>query len=115
MKAFRREFSVPIEVEIIRRATDANGRIHCEGCGIWLKSRKDYEIDHVVAEGVRPAWRKTKKLTAADGQLLCKAACHRAKTGRDVGEIAKAKRLEAKRPPASGEPEIMRRYKGGGE
>jgi uncharacterized C2H2 Zn-finger protein len=96
MSRDRREFSVDVQVAIIRRATDGDGRVHCERCGAWLKRRADYEIDHVLAEGMRPRGDRLRRLKAADGQLLCKAVCHRAKTSDDVGKIAEAKRIEAR-------------------
>lgn len=95
MKTHRRKFPVDVEVAIIRRATDSSGRVHCERCGAWLPKRSDFEIDHVIAEAVRPDADKRRKLTPADGQLLCAARCHREKTGRDVGAVAEAKRREA--------------------
>lgn len=96
MKAFRREFSIADQVAIIRRATDSSGRIHCERCGVWCPKRKDYQIDHIIAEGMRPAADKQRRLTPADGQLLCVAVCHPPKTKRDVGDINEAKRREAR-------------------
>jgi hypothetical protein len=95
MRAARREFSVSDQVAIIRRATDPSGRIHCEGCGVWCRKRKDYQIDHILAEGMRPAADRKRKLTRAEGQLLCVALCHPKKTRRDKMNIAGAKRTEA--------------------
>jgi hypothetical protein len=94
MRRARREFSIADQVAIVHRATDPSGRIHCQGCGCWCKSRKDYEIDHIPAEGMRPAADRKRKLTRADGQLLCTAVCHPKKTRRDKGDIAEAKRRE---------------------
>ena len=94
-RADRREFSVADLVAIVSRATDAAGLIHCERCGAWCPKRKDYEVDHVVAEGLRPAADKKRKLVAADGQLLCTAVCHPQKTRADKGYIAEGKRREA--------------------
>ena len=91
----RREFSIADQLAITKRATDPSGRIHCEGCGVWCKTRKDYEIDHILAEGMRPAADRKRKLTRADGQLLCVALCHAKKTRRDKQNIAGAKRIEA--------------------
>lgn len=110
MKTMRREFSAALELAIIRRATDDAGLVHCEKCGAWLKSREDFEIDHVVSEGIRPEVDKAHKLKAADGQLLCRP-CHRKKTPADQNDIARAKRREAKAPMrvAAGEPALMRR------
>lgn len=91
----RQEFSVAVALAITHRATDSSGRIHCEGCGIWVKSRKDYEIDHILSEGMRSAADKKRKLRAVDGRLLCVALCHKAKTKVDKGDQAEAKRREA--------------------
>jgi hypothetical protein len=90
----RQEFSKPVKVEIIKRAT-RDGVTYCEGCG--LPTRR-WEIDHTIADGLRAD--KTRKLTADDGELLCKdmgrQSCHGRKTAEhDVPAIARAKRLEA--------------------
>ena len=61
----------------------------------WCRKCADYQIDHVIAEGERPAADLTRKLTPADGQLLCVAVCHPDKTQKDKRDIGKAKRLEA--------------------
>lgn len=90
----RREFSIADLVAIVTRATDEAGKVKCERCGAWCKSRKDYEIDHILAEGMRPKADLKRKLTPADGQLLCVAVCHPKKTKRDKGDIAEAKRRE---------------------
>jgi hypothetical protein len=132
MTRSRREFSQSDRIAIVRRATDSSGRIHCSRCGAWVKRRADYQIDHVLAEGMRPAADLKRKLTPADGQLLCVAVCHPRKTTEDKGEIAEAKRREAAelglrtprrkigwgrekadRPPlkvANGPPAMARRY-----
>jgi hypothetical protein len=125
----RREFPQSVQVQIIARAT-VGSRVHCENpkCGAWIKNKK-WEIDHIIAEGL--VIDKAKKLTAADGQLLC-ISCHDAKTPGDTSAIAEAVRREARdmgarkpgkkeidhppKPkrepyqPAAGVPEIMRRY-----
>jgi hypothetical protein len=91
----RRNFT-PTQKEAIRdRAKNADGLICCEGCGLVLGA-KPHEIDHTIAEGLRPAADK-KKLTIADGQLLGMECCHRGedgKTGKDIALIAQAKRRE---------------------
>jgi hypothetical protein len=93
------------------RATDMTGRRWCEECGAECPTRADYEIDHIVAEGVRPANDNRAALTADDGKLLC-LKCHDKKTRRDVAEIARAKRLEGKhRVVGKGATEIARRYR----
>jgi uncharacterized C2H2 Zn-finger protein len=111
MRAFRREFWIADQVAIIQRATDEDGKIKCERCGAWMKSRKDYEIDHVLAEGMRPEADKKRKLTRADGQLLCVAVCHPEKTRLDKQAISEACRraaygIRAERP---GKQKIRRR------
>jgi len=110
MKTYRRKFPPEVAAEIVRRATDNDGKIRCSVCGIWLKSSRNYEIDHIQAEGVVPPWRKARRLTAKDGQLLCKAVCHKEKTSNDQALIAEAKRREAKNLTLAGQPEIARRY-----
>lgn len=95
MRIAYRKFSVRACLDIVARATDGEGHIHCERCGRWCPKRADFEIDHILAEGMRPAADKARKLTAADGQLLCKAKCHPEKTDKDKGEIALAVRREA--------------------
>lgn len=129
----RRNFSQMDLIAIVGRATDEQGRVHCERCGGWCRKRADYQIDHVIAEGNRPLADLDRKLTPADGQLLCVALCHPRKTKADKGDIGKAKRLEAaeagvKPPPrrkinwghdkepkpplkvAAGKPRIAREY-----
>jgi uncharacterized C2H2 Zn-finger protein len=96
MRPKRREFTVADLVAIVTRATDEAGLIHCERCGAWCKRRADYEIDHIIAEGMRPKADKKRKLTPADGQLLCVAVCHPPKTKRDKEDINEAKRREAR-------------------
>jgi hypothetical protein len=56
---------------------------------------KHYEIDHILAEALRPEADKTRPITIAEGQLLGKECCHRGedgKTNKDVKAIAKGKR-----------------------
>jgi hypothetical protein len=95
--AGRREFSQKVRAEIVLRATNANGRVTCEGCGGVLKrGRRHYEFDHTIAEAL--FLDKSRPLTAKDGQLLGKECCHRGpdgKTAKDVAAIAEAKRREA--------------------
>lgn len=91
----RREFTTSDRIAIVGRATDPQGRVHCERCGAWCRKKADYQIDHIIAEGERPAADLLRKLTPADGQLLCVAVCHPLKTKEDKGDIGKAKRREA--------------------
>ena len=92
----RREFSIAVQLAIVERARDEGERILCERCGVWVKSRKDWEIDHILAEGMRPYNDKARPLTAADGQLLCVAVCHKEKTAEDKANISRAKRVRAR-------------------
>jgi len=90
----RREFSNRQKAQIALRATNAAGRVTCEGCGLVL-GRKPYEIDHTIPEGLLIYRREP--LTIEEGQLLGKECCHRGgKTAKDVGDIARAVRREAK-------------------
>jgi hypothetical protein len=95
MTRSRREFTQSDRIAIVGRATDSSGRVHCERCGRWCPKKADYQIDHVLAEGMRPAADLKRKLTPADGQLLCVAVCHPRKTKDDKGDINEAKRREA--------------------
>ena len=95
---------------ITSRATDMAGRKWCEQCGAECLTRADFEIDHCLAEGIRPANDNRPALSAEDGKLLC-LACHDKKTRRDVGEIARAKRLKKEhRVVGRGSTEIARRF-----
>ena len=91
----RREFTKPVRVAIIKRATAANGVVYCESCGLPAKR---WHIDHTDADALQTD--KSGKLTAEDGKLLCAEApgtCHYKKTfKKDIPAIAQAKRREAK-------------------
>lgn len=92
--ASRREFSRNQREEIIERSKNERGEVCCERCKGVLAG-KAYEIDHIIAEGLRPEADKKVKITIAEGQLLGKECCHRGedgKTGKDQTAIAKAKR-----------------------
>lgn len=91
--AKRREFTRNQREEIVERSKRGGKDIRCEGCGQVLGA-KPYEIDHIIAEALRPEVDKQKRLTIAEGQLLGKC-CHRGedgKTNKDVKAIAEAKR-----------------------
>lgn len=93
----RRNFTRNQREQIVMRATDATGVVRCERCGLALKPG-DREVDHVLAEALRPEADKQKRITIAEGQLLGKC-CHRGadgKTNADVKKIAKGKRQNAK-------------------
>jgi len=92
----RQEFTTPVSVAIVKRATDPLGFIRCEQCGGVVKPG-GFAIDHIVADALRID--KRRKLTADDGQLLCSGSrntCHGLKSAeQDQPAIARAKRLEA--------------------
>lgn len=88
----RREFPRAVYAQIVHRAM-AGGEIACEGCGLVL-GKKPYHIDHTIPDALQVD--KTRKLTAADGKLLGVECCHKPKTAIDQGNIAEAKRREAK-------------------
>lgn len=92
--ASRREFSRNQREEIIDRSKNERGEVCCEKCKLVLAG-KTYEIDHIIAEGLRPEADKKAKITVAEGWLLGKDCCHRGedgKTGKDQTAIAKSKR-----------------------
>lgn len=85
----RREFDKKTKAEIKKRCKVATG-YECECCHAIVS---DVEVDHEPAEAL--VVDKSKKLTAADGQGLCKP-CHKLKTAIDKAKIAKAIRVEAR-------------------
>lgn len=89
----RREFTRNQREEIVERSK-RDGVICCEGCRQVLGG-KAYEIDHIIAEALRPEADKKAKITIAEGQLLGMDCCHRGpdgKTNKDAKAIAKGKR-----------------------
>lgn len=94
----RREFTRNQREQIVERSKNERGEICCERCRLVLAG-KPFEIDHTIAEALRPEADKQKPITIAEGQLLGKDCCHRGedgKTNKDVAQIAKAKRQNAK-------------------
>lgn len=91
----RLEFSRKVRAQIVFRATDADGLIICEGCGLVL-GKKPYEIDHIIPDALRDPNDRT-PLTADAGQLLGKECCHRGgKTAADIRTIRKVQRIRDK-------------------
>jgi len=89
----RREFTRNQREQIVERSKNELGQICCERCKLVLGG-KPFEIDHIIAEALRPEADKQRKITIAEGQLLGKC-CHRGKDGKtnqDVTAIAKSKR-----------------------
>lgn len=88
----RREFTRAVYAQIVHRAM-VGGEIACEGCGLVL-GKKPYHVDHTIPDALQVD--KTRKLTCDDGKLLGVECCHKPKTVADQGNIAEAKRREAK-------------------
>lgn len=91
--AGRREFKESVKAQIVMRAMDKDGRLHCEGCGLVL-GKKPYHIDHTIPDAL--VLDKSAPLTAADGKLLGWECCHKPKTAADVRQIAKSERQRRK-------------------
>ncbi len=89
----RREFTRAVKAQIVLRATNADGNVACEGCGLVL-GKRPYHIDHTKPDGLEVD--KSRKLTAADGKLLGAECCHAPKTQVDRQMIDRAKRVEAR-------------------
>lgn len=89
----RRDFKRKVRFEIIKRASDEKRGLVCEGCGLVLGS-KAWHIDHTIPDAL--AIDKSADLTAADGKLLGWDCCHKPKTAKDQGDIAKSARRFAK-------------------
>ena len=86
----RREFTRSVRLEIIKRATDANGVPRCEIChGV----ANGGEVHHDDQDAMQTD--KSRKLTAKDGRFLCKP-CHKEITKAQAPVLAKAKRREAR-------------------
>ena len=85
----RREFSKAVKVEIVKRATRENGETYCEACGLPCKL---FEIHHLDMDAMQVD--KSRKLTAADGKLLC-IPCHDIETAKQAPVLAKARAREA--------------------
>jgi 5-methylcytosine-specific restriction protein A len=79
----RREFSTRTKALAFQRA---NGR--CEACGVRLQPGR-IAFDHINPDGLTG-------LPIVDNCAVLCLACHKQKTRDDVGNIAKAKRREAR-------------------
>ena len=79
----RKDFRASVKIAALKRA---DGK--CEGCGLPLTLGK-YACDHINPDGL------TGEPTLENCRVLC-IGCHKEKTKRDVADIAKAKRREAK-------------------
>ena len=111
----RISFSTARKRAIERRATDMTGRVWCEQCGAECPTRADYEIDHCVAEGIRPANDNRSPLSADDGRLLC-LNCHdkkiQARRSRDRQDEAPGREASAHRGGAVGDRPALRHQAG---
>lgn len=101
----RREFSRKLRAAIILRATNADGQVCCEGCGLVL-GKKPFQIDHTLAEAL--VMDKSRLLTAADGKLLGQECCHGPKTADDIRRVRKADRQRDRDTGASAKPPRFR-------
>jgi 5-methylcytosine-specific restriction protein A len=81
--SLRKEFSTRTKALAFQRA---NGK--CDECGIRLQPGR-IAYDHVVPDGLNGD-------TGIDNCAVLCVACHKQKTRGDVGNIAKAKRREAR-------------------
>lgn len=82
----RREFPTKVRTAVIKRASDPQGRIFCEGCGALVKR---FQIDHIRPDGLLG------EPTIENAQLLGEC-CFAPKNSKDTTDIARAKRREAK-------------------
>lgn len=89
----RREFPRKVRFEIMKRASDEKRGLICEGCNLVLGA-KPWHIDHTIPDAL--AIDKSAALTAADGKLLGWDCCHKPKTAKDQGDIAKSNRRTSK-------------------
>ena len=86
----RKEFSKAVKVARLKHAT-RDGIPYCEDCGIQLKPGM-FAFDHDDPDGM------TGEPTFDNCRVLCVGdnSCHAKKTKLDQGDIARAKRLEAR-------------------
>lgn len=106
--SLRRDFTRKQRAQIICRATNAQGLIVCEGCGLIL-GRKPYQIDHTLAEEL--ILDKSRELTIEDGKLLGQACCHAPKTADDIRMIRKSDRMRDKQTGAAKRPRSITGWK----
>lgn len=86
----RRNFSRPVRVEIVKRAT-RDSQVYCEheDCGLPCKK---FELHHLKMDALEVD--KSRKLTAADGALFC-IPCHDRESKAQAPILAKALAREA--------------------
>lgn len=99
--ANRRNFVRAVKVEIIRRATRPDGQPACEHCGaIGVK----LDFHHKQMDAMVLDQDKKRKLTADEGELLCRH-CHDPITAGQRKVLAKASATEAKHIGANSAPQ----------
>lgn len=86
----RRNFSTPVRVEIVKRATK-DGVVYCEHEGCGLPTKK-YEVHHLKMDAMEVD--KSRKLTAKDGAIFC-IPCHDRETKVQMPILAQALAREA--------------------
>jgi hypothetical protein len=89
----RREFGRQAKVDMLKRAKDDLGNVRCENAHCRVICTGAFEFHHVDMDAMQID--KTRKLTAADGLVLC-IPCHDVETGKQAPILAKVKRNEAK-------------------
>jgi hypothetical protein len=80
------DFSRAVKIAAIKRATDMNGEIHCDGCGLIIKRKR---VDHIRAAGLNGA----KTLENAQVLGYC---CFAEKDAADNAVVKRMGRIEAK-------------------
>ena len=91
----RKEFPKSVKVASIK-ANTRDGVTYCEACGLPAKR---FHFDHKNPDGL------TGQPTLENCALLCEP-CHAEKTKKDVADIARAKRREAKHLGARPAPKL---------
>lgn len=94
----RQNFDKKTRVEIVKRAADKHGIARCEFIenGARCGSQKALEVHHVRQDALVTDIDKAKrKLTAADGLLLCHPH-HKEESAIQATDLAKAIRVEAR-------------------
>lgn len=92
----RQGFTLGFEVAVLRRF------VVCAGCGLRLRQREDYELDHIICRA------NGGKHIPENVEPLC-LPCHAVKTAADKAAAAKAKRLAGETCTARRGPPIRSR------
>lgn len=89
--AHRQNFGRGVKREIARRAVNAIGIPCCELCGA---TGVPLQLHHCEMDAMQTAEKKKRKLTAADGMMVC-SPCHTPITAAQKPVLAKVERQEA--------------------